>query len=212
MNYCGSAAAQIFLNKLAQEMAESNEAYIEFDDYPIDIPFFISILWQRIKKYPEKYQGFLRDIAYEQNYEIIQKTIADPTYWIVRIFKEDWLHSEDYDVIRYGYEIHFSYDERWNGYCECLPDDDDYREDHKCCGHGCDWVAPSVTIFKCYNYDQGTWNGDEHDYWGFEDSFYKDDLEQKARKEQEDKKLRILELEEQIKNCKKEINNLQCKW
>lgn len=58
MNYCGNAAAQIFLNKLAEEMADSNEMYIQEKEYPIDIPFYISILWQRIKNHPEKYKVF----------------------------------------------------------------------------------------------------------------------------------------------------------
>lgn len=214
MIYCGNAAAQIFLNKLADEMKTSNEMYIQEKEYPIDIPFYISILWQRIKDYPEKYETFLKDITYERNYEIYQKTSCDPSIWMVKIFKtfDEYLEESEVnkncEVIKYEYEINFSFDERYWGYCECEPDDKDYREDHKCCGHGCDWTAPTVSIFKCYKYDSGEWEGDEHNYWDFEDSFYKDVLEEKARKEEEEKRLRIEELEKQIANCKNELDKL----
>ena len=214
MIYCGNAAAQIFLNKLAEEMAKSNE-YFQSNEYPIDIPFYISILWQRIKEHPEKYTDFLKDITYESNYEICQKTPCDPSIWMVRVFRysptifdnkvdEDWSYSCDYE-----YEIKFSCDERWWGYCECKSGDEDYRDDHKCCGHGCDWIAPTVSISKCYDYDYGTWNGDEHDYWDFEDSFYKDEIEVKAKKEEEEKRLRIEQLEKEMADCKKELDKLK---
>lgn len=215
MNYCGNAAAQIFLNKLAEEMAKSNEMYIQEKEYPIDIPFYISILWQRIKNYPEKYKDFLKDITYERNYEIYQKTPCDPSIWMVKIFKtfDEYLKesevNDNCEAIKYEYEIEFSYVERYWGYCDCDEGDKDYREDHQCCGHGCDWDAPAVTVYKCYDVDDGVWNGDEHDYWDFEDAFYKDDLERKARIEEEAKRQRIKELEKQITSYQNDLDKLK---
>ena len=95
------------------------------------------------------------------------------------------------------------------GYCECQPGDDDYNEDRQCCGHSCDWDAPAVTVYKCYDVDDGVWNGDEHDYWDFEDAFYKDDLELKAHIEEEAKRQRIKELEKQITSYQNDLNMLK---
>lgn len=158
----------------------------------------------------------MKDITYENNYEIYQNISCDPTTWKVRVFKTIDEYSDDVDnfddccnpPIKYEYEINFSYVERYWGYCECEPGDEDYREDHQCCGRICDWDAPVVSISRCYKYDSGEWEGDEHDYWDFEDSFYKDSVEEKARKEEEERKLRIKQLEEQIADCKHELDKI----
>lgn len=215
MNYCGNAAAQIFLNKLAEEMADNNEIYAQENESLIDIPFYISILWQRIKNHPEKYKNFLKDITYESYYEIYQKTISDQSIWMVKIYKtpEDLPENlEDlkyYSPTKYEYEINFSYVGRYWGYCECDAADEDYREDYQCCGHGCDWDAPVITISRCYEVDYGQWDGDEHDYWDFEDAFYKDDLELKARIEEEAKRQRIKDLEKQIASYQNDLDMLK---
>lgn len=90
-----------------------------------------------------------------------------------------------------------------------MPEDKDYNKDHQCCGHGCDWDAPTVTVYKCYDVDRGARDGDEHDYWDFEDTFYKDNLELKARMEEEEKRRRIKLLEEQIASYQDDLKKLK---
>lgn len=103
----------------------------------------------------------------------------------------------------------FSYDERNWGYCQCSPGDPDYREDKHCCGHGCDWEAPSVEVRKSFLVSNHSWSGDEHDYWDFEDKFYADDKEENKKKLLAEREYKIKNLKETIENAQKELKKLE---
>lgn len=210
MQYCGNAVGQKFLDDLAKEMAEWNEMNkYDSDIHDISIPFYIAALWNQFSFHSEKYTEFFKDVKEEGSYQIVPNEYGD-IYMVTLWEKNDtgkWYN--DLDCKNYHYEFHFSYEERNWGYCECQPEDEDYNEEHQCCGHGCDWDAPAVRVYKCYDVDYGQWDGDEHDYWDFEDAFYKDDLELKARMEEEVKRQRIEELEKQITSYNNELEKLK---
>lgn len=85
----------------------------------------------------------------------------------------------------------------------------DYREDKHCCGYGCDWWAPAFEIRKSYIMGRHSWDGDEHDYWDFEDDFYKDDKELADKKAEEDRLIKIKELKNQIETASKKLAELE---
>lgn len=208
MQYCGNAIGQKFLDNLAREIADWNEANKSNPNtYEAPVPFYIAALWNQFKFHGEKYKEFFDDVK-DETYQIVPNEYGD-IYSVILWEKIDTGWYSDLDRKNYHYEIHFSYEERYWGYCECQPGDDDYNEGHQCCGHGCDWDAPAVRVYKCYDVDNGVWNGDEHDYWDFEDAFYKDDLELKARIEEEAKRQRIKELEKQIASYQNDLDKLK---
>lgn len=210
MKYCGNAIGQKFLENLVREIADWNEVNKSNPNtYEAPVLFYVAALWNQFKFHSEKYAEFFDDVKDENHYQIVSNEYGD-IYSVILWEKNDagkWYLDEN--CKNYHYEIHFSYDERYLGYCECQPGDDDYNEDRQCCGHSCDWDAPAVTVYKCYDVDDGVWNGDEHDYWDFEDAFYKDDLELKAHIEEEAKRQRIKELEKQITSYQNDLNMLK---
>ena len=109
----------------------------------------------------------------------------------------------------FRYEITFSYDERNWGYCECSLGDPDYREDKHCCGHGCDWDAPSVEVRKSFLVSNHSWSGDEHDYWDFEETFYDNDKEENEKKMLAERKYKINSLKATIENAQKRLKELE---
>lgn len=210
MQYCGNEVGQKFLENLAKEMAEWNVMNEHDPDVnSVPVPFYIAALWNQFKFHSEKYTEFFEDVKDEGFYQIVPSEYGDSycvTLW-EKIDTGKWYN--DLDCKNYHYEIHFPYEERYWGYCECMPGDEGYDERRLCCGHGCDWNAPVVTVYKCYDVDYGEWNGDEHDYWDFEDAFYKDDLELKARIEEEAKQQRIKDLERQIASYQDDLMKLK---
>ena len=97
-------------------------------------------------------------------------------------------------------------DERHWGFCQCSAGDEDYDERHSCCGHDCDWTAPAYSIEKVIDLGRKEWEGDEHDYWDFEDKFYNIDEKEKQEKQ---KQAKINSLKNQIEDLKKELDNLK---
>lgn len=68
----------------------------------------------------------------------------------------------------YSYEIIFTYGPRFEGYCQCTPEDDGFRPDKGCCGISCDWYAPVIYIRKVEDIINYEWNGDQSSYWDME--------------------------------------------
>ena len=84
----------------------------------------------------------------------------------------------------------------------------DYREDKHCCGHGCDATFCEFELHKVLHITKDTWNGDEHDYWDFEDDFYMSDKELADKKAEEDRLREIKELKNQIETASKKLKEL----
>lgn len=190
---CKSKVIQDFFKILVKELKQENAyrnnhclKYKEDNKERLDIPFIIAPLWQELNKeyssnLPEckYYEEFKYDLEKHSNYSVnVLPTPEDDYYTYCKISVD--LYDEDVKYA-YSYEFEFTYDQRYYGYCMCTPDMEDYREDKCCCGHGCDWDAPSFTMKQVQYICRKSWNGDEHSYWDFEDEFYKNDREEKER-------------------------------
>lgn len=210
---------QAFLDDLIETLKDTNYSNEwdnkseEYNKKPIfDIPFLASSLWQAFREESNTYSDFIKCLNKAYNYQI-RIVAPDNDYYgickaIVDFYKSEEL-CEGFD--EYQYEINFMYDPRDWGYCQCIPDMKDYREDKDCCGHGCDWWAPAFEIRKSFNMGKYSWEGDEHDYWDFEDEFYMNDKELAEKKENEDKEREIEELRNRIKADQKRLVELEGK-
>lgn len=193
---------QLFIDNLVDAFKYENDDSTR--ENKIDIPFVISSLYESFEKEPYKYDKFIRDLnSYDYNISVIDSKndyngIVDVDIYLIHNYSDcDWY-----------YEISFDFDERYWGYCECTPDMPDYREDKGCCGHGCDADFSSFRLKKVTTIAMHTWDGDEHDYWEFEDDFYASDDEFRKKKEKEDKEHRINELKQLINIYNAEIQSL----
>lgn len=205
---------QIFLDRLAEDLKSENkdkeyEKSSEDDKCQIlNIPFLISSLWEAFRAEPNTYSDFIKCLNESCDYQIFITKPDDDYYGICKVIvnfisETGWMSDE------YQYEINFLYDPREWGYCECTSDMPDYREDKHCCGHGCDWWAPAFEIRKSFSMGNHSWNGDEHDYWDFEDEFYAGDKELADKKAEEDKLRMIKELKSRIEADSKKLAELE---
>nr|DAS11961.1 MAG TPA: hypothetical protein [Caudoviricetes sp.] len=210
MKYSANITIQNFIERLV-EVLKCENTYQKLNGIKLDIPFLVSVLWQDLMDNYECYDEFCSDLRDCDNYDIV---IGDDNYCIckVNVFlyneteNNNWKCAEESD---FRYEITFSYDERNWGDCECSPGDQDYREDKHCCGHGCDWEAPSVEVRKSFLVSNHSWSGDEHDYWDFEDKFYESDNEEKQKKLLAEIECKIRNLKETIENAQKKLKELE---
>lgn len=178
----------------------------------LDLPFIISSLQQRLSD--DELVEFIKDISvnrYSLQYEDVGDEYYDYGKLNVSLFEQEIVNDElCYTYLDYSYSIIFCYDPREWEYCQCEPTDRDYIEDKHCCGHGCDWWAPAFRIIKEISIGhQHSWNGDQHDYWKYEESFYKSDLDLASEKAKKDKEDKIKYLSENIKQMQEELHKLQ---
>lgn len=210
MKYSDNITIQKFIEQLIDVLKYEN-TYREPNGKKLNIPFLVSALWQDLMDNYECYDEFCSDLRDCNDYDIV---IGEDNYCIckVNVFlyneteNNNWKCAEESD---FRYEITFSYDERNWGDCECSPGDPDYREDKHCCGHGCDWEAPSVEVRKSFLVSNHLWSGDEHDYWDFEDKFYADDKEENKKKLLAEREYKIKNLKETIENAQKKLKELE---
>lgn len=194
--------------------AENNQKINENSgESQINIPFAISVICQCLND--KKYKSFIEDIS-NYNYNIFYRKCNDDyidygkliiELYNIKTDKNNWDSSPV--ILDYTYSIILSHDPREWGYCECTSEDEDYREDKECCGHGCDWWAPAVRIIKEYEVGTSLWHGDEHDYWDFEDSFYGVSEELAKETKIREKKEKIQYYEEQMKFMLDKIDKLK---
>lgn len=208
---------QKFLERLKDDLESENdnreyENLSEDDKYSIlNIPFLISSLWEAFRAEPNTYSDFIECLNKAYDYQILITEPDNYYYGICKAIISFSTSLTEFIYEEYQYEINFLYDPREWGYCECTSDMPDYREDKDCCGHGCDWWAPAFEIRKSYKIGNHSWNGDEHDYWDFEDEFYADDKELADKKAEEDKAKMIKELKSRIEADSKKLAELESK-
>lgn len=210
MKYSDNITIQKFIEQLVDALKYEN-TYRELNGKKLNIPFLVSALWQDLMDNYECYDEFCSDLRDCDNYDIV---IGDDNYYIckVNIFLYNEIENDDWKCLRESdsrYEFTFNYDEHNWGYCECKPGDPDYREDKHCCGHGCDWDTPSIEVRKSFLVSNHSWDGDEHDYWDFEDKFYADDKEENEKKLLAEREYKIKNLKETIENAQKELKELE---
>ena len=206
---------QKFLDNVITELKRHNDdrQLYDIDIQELDIPFIVSSLWQSFNNNPGKYKEFISDLEKWSDYNVnIDESRNDYNGIIdVTVVLADFNNSEYLDILYsdYDYRFEFSYDTRDYGYCECTPDMPDYREDKHCCGHGCDAHFCQFNLYKVLHITKDTWQGDEHDYWDFEDECYMSDKELADKKAEEDKERKIRNLKETIEEATKKLAELE---
>lgn len=212
MQSLNNITLQKFIDKLIKYLKEENE---KRSDLKLNIPFIISTLYQSFKNDAFSYTDFIEDLDYYSDYCVLinepdnsYNGIIDVLIELVKYTDKDYC---DYGCPDYSYKLSFSYDERYYGYCECTPDMPDYRKDKECCGHGCDADFCEFDLYKIIRTNHGSWQGDEHDYWDFEDNFYKTDEELHLKKQKEEKECKIEMYKKYIEEYTRKISELESK-
>ena len=202
---------QKFLDSLVEELNRENVDREQTGTKQLDIPFIISTLYQSFKNNPDKYNEFIEDLIEWSDYFIVINDSHNTYNGIIDvdvILSKEYLESE-FENPNYDYRFCFNYDNRHYGYCECTPDMPDYREDKHCCGHGCDAAFCEFDLHKVMHIASESWDGDEHDYWDFEEEFYASEEEIAERKLRIDRELAIKELKENIAAEQKRLEKLE---
>jgi hypothetical protein len=201
-----------FIRELTKQLIRENDDRKYQEKRKLNIPYIIAPLVQNLNN--DTYKKFIEDIS---NHSYFINYFSDNTggytngYIDVNIYKKSEEDCNDFycpELESYSYKIEFGKDQRDWGYCECIPEDEGYREDKDCCGYGCNWTAPTFKVEKFIYIGNNSWEGYQHDYWEFEDEFYKSDkelAEEKAKKEKED---RIEYLKSSIESMQKELFEL----
>lgn len=165
------------------------------------IPYY-ETLWQHrdklkdmleeIDSYPEVDIQYIHD---EEEYYTDRKIR-------ILLYKErdNWMSQPDF-----YFEIELLFDERYWGYCYCKPSDEGYNEAKGCCGDGCDWVAPKVSVNRVDIVAYESFSGEERDMWKLEEKWNEDLTEHNERL----KKERLQRLEEQLERTKQEIESIK---
>ena len=209
---------QKFIDELVEAFKRENEErkwHVE-KQQELDIPFLISSLYQSFKNNVDNYKDFINDLNVYSDYDIcVDKSqnewngIVDVKIVLVKYdFSNEHDYDDNHDFADYHYTIQFETEDRNWGYCQCTPDMPDYREDKGCCGHGCDACFCEFDLYKVTKISHGSWQGDEHDYWDFEDDFYKTDEELLLKKQEEDKKCEIERCKKYIEEYTKKLSEL----
>lgn len=211
---------QAFLDRLIEEL-KSEAGCNNLKNDQLDIPFIISSLYQSFESHTDIFENFIQDLCLYPDYNISildsqndYNGLIDVEINLVKFsdrYTEDNQWYTDSDKPNYDYKICFTYDTRDYGYCQCTPDMPDYREDKDCCGHGCDAAFCEFSLHKVLHIASGSWDGDEHDYWDFEDEFYLSDKELAEKKENEDREREIWELKSRIEADQKRLAELENK-
>ena len=170
-------------------------------DEDADVPFLIAPLVQAIDN--NEFDEFFVSLLNYNGYHLAYDNESEKLLVILQRCNDDVENSVEYP--NYSYEIQFGYEEKFWGYCDCKVGDQDYREDKHCCGHACDWATPTVSVKKVINVLDHDYKGDEHDYWDFEDGYYKLDQVAKAVKDQNERENRITYLQDTIAQMQAEL-------
>lgn len=209
------------LQRFLDRFIESLKCEVEYNTLKndqLDIPFIISSLYQSFEQHTDVFKEFIQDLCIYPNYNISildsqndYNGLIDVDIYLVKSLNkctEDEQWYIDRKTPNYYYRLCFTYDTRDYGYCQCTHDMPDYREDKQCCGHGCDAVFCEFSLHKVLHIASGSWEGDEHDYWDFEDEFYMNDKELADKKEKEDRERKIEELRNRIEVDQKKLAEL----
>lgn len=208
MQNCGNETLQSFVEKLVETITDCDNGYDEDVIVKKDmIPFVVSSLWQSFRAEPSTFKEFIKDLEKYAEYQIHIIRPTNDYYGIcdLQIYLYDSWSNITQD---FSYQIQVYYDPRDLGYCECTLDMKDYREDKHCCGHGCDWWAPSFSLHKVMDVYQHTWDGDEHDFWDFEDDFYKSEFDLEEQKKKLDREYEIKQIQERMKADEQRLKEL----
>ena len=201
------------IKRIVDELKRVNEDKEYRGERRLNIPFMIAPLSQSL----EQFKSLINDLEEHTYYGVTYIEPEQGNYYSngtteITLEKNDNELDKEEKYIKeheeysyfptdYTYKINFEIDERDWKLCQCSEGDKDYDKKHNCCGHGCDWSAPACSIEKVIEIGSKVWEGDEHDYWDFEDNFYNIDEKEKQKK--------INRLKNQIEDLQKELDKLK---
>lgn len=164
--------------------------------------------YETIKQNEDKLGELLNDVL-NNHWDIQLETDEDDHYseGVLRVCLYSDDPNKDYGwqySLGYEYEIHLLYDERYWGYCDCEPQDEGYDHKYKCCGNGCDWIAPQISVVKAHKILYKSFDGIEKDMWRLLDEWEGDKVDHK----EEQKKAELHNIEKEINALMKRKENL----
>ena len=157
-----------FIKNIVECLEFENIDRMHDDKSQLDIPFMIATLYQHLSD--KEYSSFIEDLSkYDYSIDYFEDDNEESYYTDGYILIQ--LSDKNNNCCNYKYKIIFNIDERFQGYCFCKSTDEDYDDRYKCCGHNCDWDAPQFILQKIENIGSSSFDGDQHDFWNFEDKF-----------------------------------------
>jgi hypothetical protein len=105
--------------------------------------------------------------------------------------------------LNHYYTINLNEDDRMWGYCQCSPSDEGYNPITKCCGMGCDWTAPQLSISKIESKGTFGFSGQEKDLWEMEFKWGSDSKENEEENKRKEKESQVKYIEEEIQELLK---------
>ncbi len=191
----------MFINDVKEVLEKENGDVVK-----IDLPFMVAPLLQNL--YKEKYSEFILNL---KDYYYSIDFIEDTSFGYSRSNGKLKIVFYLPNTSPLTYQINFTYEERnkQNGYCQCNYEDEGYREDKECCGHDCEWDAPSFELTKIVEIGSDSFEGDEHDYWDYEDVFYFKDNVKALEEEQEKILLEIDSYNERLMSIQQKLEALK---
>lgn len=208
-----------FIKLVTEALKTEYDRQVYYNEKTLNIPYLIAPLLQVLESEEENSDliTLFNDLKDYPEYNIYYSSDKTEGYSngsleinLCRCLEESLNEYENhYETANFTYSIIFGFDERYWGYCKCSVGDEDYRADKECCGHGCDWVAPTVAIHKNIHICSNNFRGDEHNFWDFEDEFYESDEKFALEKEMRDKENKITYIKERITDLQNELEKLE---
>ena len=191
------------IDNIINAMNKENDKRVKKKETLLDIYFAVSILEQSLSNYSE----LMKEIDDNKNYNVYVK--SDPSYSEVGTIEIYLYENESKRKYIRNYLLHFAYDFRLLGYCDCSPSDEGYDVDKCCCGVSCDWYAPLLMIEKVESVGcKETYNGIAKEYWIGETEFKEINKDKLIEIEYYKKKQRSKKIIRDIEELLKELNQL----
>jgi hypothetical protein len=165
--------------------------------------------YENLLQHKEDIKPFLNDLQ-EWNFDIYYEHDQSEGYTdgsftiqlhkdVGELIEDSWGEYYEQEYATFQFEIDLLHDERYWSYCTCKPDHEGYIEKYRCCGDGCDWVAPSFNLKKLESLAHKSFKGEQYEMWKLEEKWVdhmKKQNEQKRLKELKYIEQQLMELEE----------------
>ncbi|QQP10749.1 hypothetical protein FJQ98_16005 [Lysinibacillus agricola] len=157
------------------------------------IPYYETLL--QLESYSEM-KELLNDYTCLDDIEFVESDNG----WLIGTFE---IHNNSLGVV---YKIHLELGNMSGSYCECSTTDELYNIEHDCCGNGCDFYAPRISITKEISIVSHDFQGYARDLWALEEKWTTDYEKEALHKKNLEK---ALEIEAQIERLQNDLRMVQ---
>jgi len=162
------------------------------------IPYYETLF--QLESFPEM-KELLNDYTCLDNVEYLESE----NHWLIGTFE---IHNCTSGVV---YKIQLEMGDMTGSYCNCKPSEKYFNIEHDCCGMGCDFYSPRISITKETNVISHDFQGYERDLWALQEKWlteYEKDLLQKKQLEKVSNiEAQIAQLQEELKVVKSGLKN-----